>query len=171
MFNHGLQEKIDGLQEKGNELKIDFERTKLELNIKLKNEREDVDVAIAKFENKFEARLIQFHKEVTEKYFEALEKIFRLNKEVSLINALAGQAKDKDYALMRAQFIKPFLEQRWEEEKSIKGKKIESYGVWIQTERARMHEEMLTMEKQEKNTEAIKERIAAFDSIIGRMEK
>lgn len=161
----------DTLSKLEDSMNDNLERMESELNNKLDQGKEHLNNLVTRFENKFEARLIQFHKEVTERYFEALEKIFRLNKEITLVNALSGQVKDKDYAILRAQFMKPFLEERWKEDKKVKGKEIESQGEWVISERARMYDEMLVMEKQEKPTEAIKERIAAFDSILERVEK
>ena len=136
--------------------------------------RNEFDLTVGQLENDTDKKLIEFHKEVTERYFETLEKIFRLNKEISLINTLAGSVKDKDFADLKAQMMQPLLEARWEEKKKELGKKVETQGEWVIEERQRLHNEALTLERHNQPIEKIdkvKERIAMLDEIIVRAKR
>jgi hypothetical protein len=159
MFN---LEKIEAVSKKNDELRERIEILE-DANRVLKQE---VENTLQKANNELERRLIEFHGEVTERYFDTLEKIFRLNKEISLINTLAGQVKDKDFADLKAQMLQPLLEARWKDKEKSDGEKIVNKGQHIILERKKLHDEMLLEEKQGKDVKDKKEQLKAFDKIL-----
>jgi len=156
-FNKSIKEDISKLENK-------FDNTKTEL-------RNEFNLIIGKLENDIEKKLIEFHKEITERYFETLEKIFRLNKEISLINTLAGQVKDKDFADLKAQMMQPLLEARWAEKRKEDGQKIINNGEKIILQRQALHNEMLLMEKKGQDISKMKEQLKVYDAILEEIKK
>lgn len=126
---------------------------------------------IDKLKNDVDKKMIDFHREVTEKYFETLEKIFRLNKEISLMTQLAGQVKEKDLNNLQSMMLQPFLEARWDDKKKKEGTAILNKGASVIDKRNALHAQMLQMEKRGESVIAIKEQIKAFDWIISQVRE
>jgi len=141
------------------------------LEKKLELQRLEVQSMLDKFSNENDKKFIDFHREITNKYFETLEKIFRLNKEISLINTLAGQVKDKDFADFKAAMMQPMLEARWSEKKKEDGKKIEASGERIISRRKTLHDEILNDEKRGFDVAKKRERLAELDWMLEAIKK
>ncbi len=133
--------------------------------------RADVDIKMKQFENNMEARLIEFHKEITNKYFEALEKIFRLNKEVSLINTLANQVSKKDITALNAGLMQPILAARWKEQEEHNGEKIMNKGERVIDKRKSLHEDILMKEKRGIDVKDLKQQLVSLDWVIKELTK
>lgn len=145
-----------------------------EIKSQTKDDFREFKDALGNVKNEVDTKLIEFHKQITDKYFQTLEDIFRYNKEISLMNQLAKHIDDKDLAQLKTQLLQPVLEARWAKEKKEKGEAIEKNGEWVIEKRQRLHNQMLQMEKQTKpiaEIEAIKNQIIAFDVIIKKVQK
>lgn len=132
----------------------------------LEDENRAMKKDIANFQVVLEKRLLEFHNEVTGRYFDTLEKIFRSNKEISLINALAKQLDDKDFARLKAELMQPLLQARWAEEKRINGQQIVNQGEKVIDRRNKLHDEIIEREKSGEDVKMLKERIQELDWII-----
>lgn len=166
MFNKKLQERIEELEQKNKCLEEAF----AELEQKFRNLDGDLNKDLGRFNNTFDKRLVEFSKEITDKYFSTLERILRVHTESSLVTALAHQVNQKDLNNLKSSLMQPFLEARWENEKKEDGKKIINKGEKIIEERNRLYADMLQREKQGENIDKIKEQLKGFDWILGEIK-
>ena len=155
MFNN---EKIRELQKEVNHLRLIVgEYTKMTQGF----EKEQ-----GKIINNVELSLIGFHKEITDRYFDTLERILKVHTESSLISALANQIGKKDLDNLKSSLLQPFLEAKWEKEKEEKGQRIVNKGVLIIEERNSLHNEILQKEKQGEDVGLLKEQLKGFDKVL-----
>lgn len=117
-----------------------------------------------------EERLVQFHKEISDRYFNSLENIFRFNKEVGLIDKLCGSVKDKDFADLKAQLMQPLLESRWKEKEIVDGQRILNKGQEVIQKKNALHNEIIQLEKQGKDVAALKHKLIAYNEVMGIIE-
>jgi len=133
-----------------------------------------IDEKTNNFKNYLETRLIEFHKEVSDRYFSSLENILRTNREISLIESLAGHIKKEDLQALETSLLQPVLEQRWKQENKEQVDKVseivESKGAKIIERKKYLHEKYLELNRQNKNTSDIEREIAILDWIIGGAE-
>lgn len=198
-INKVIQNNVQGLEMKSNDLKKEIEDLKLiraevvskitedkvitDYNIgkvlKKITDSEEIDkerkLEIGKFKNELEKRLMDFHKEITNKCFSSMENIMRYTKEVSLIDRLASQMKDNDLVALQASLLQPVLQTRIQAEKNKRAEKItESFvknGNDIISGRNKIHKEFLDMQKKGQDILAIKEKLDSYDEIISKLEK
>lgn len=91
--------------------------------------------------------LVEFHKELTDRYFDTLERILRVHSESSLVTALAHQVNEKDLNNLKSSLLQPFLEAKWAKDRQEKGQGIINKGEEIIKEWERLHEEIITKER------------------------
>jgi len=117
-----------------------------------------------------EKKLTEFRSEMINKYFDTLEKIFKAQKEISLIESLAHQFDNKDFARLKSLLLQPILEERWKEKEKQEAQKIEqniqTLGEKLLQERKRLYEEYLTKEREGKDVSLIKAKLEILDMII-----
>ena len=132
----------------------------------------DIENILASFRNEIEARLIAFHKEITDKCFSSMETIMRYTKEVSLIETLASQIKDKDLAALQTALLYPVISQRYEKEKEDKVQavcdNVSILGEEIIKKRDSLQQEYLILNRQKKDTKEIETRLEILNWIIER---
>lgn|SRR3990167_2338586 len=159
------KKEIKELTEKLEKLNKDFSQI-VKQNMLLDDEirKTQNDMERLKIDN--ERALVEFHKEITDRYFDTLEKILRVHTESSIVTALAHQINEKDLNNLKSSLMQPFLEAKWSSDKADRGQKIVNQGVAIIEERKRLHDEMLTSERQGLNVDKEKEQIKAFDWIL-----
>ncbi len=136
------------------------------INKKITCLEDRIKILLDEFRNANERRLIEFHKEITERYFETLDKIFRFNKEISLIDTLARQTNDKDFALLKSAFMQPVLQARWDDKRKKDGAKILSKGEEIILKQKELHKEILEKEKAGENVALLREQLKAYNQIL-----
>ena len=138
----------------------------------LQNPAIDIENILASFRNENEARLIAFHKEITDKCFSSMETIMRYTKEVSLIETLASQIKDKDLAALQTALLRPVISQRYEKEKEDKAQavcdNVSILGEEIIKKRDLLQQEYLVANRQKKDTKEIEIRLEVLNWIIER---
>ena len=127
------------------------------------------DTERSKLESNVETRLIEFQKEIANRYFDSLDKILRTSREMTLINSLSGN-NGKDVG-MEAKLMQPILENRWKEKKEQDANKIESAGERIITKRNKLHEKILIDERHGLDVEKLKEEIKGYDWILEEITK
>ena len=162
MFN---RKKVTMLKMSIDNLIHDCARLSIE-QISLKGSFNDFQNQIERLKIDNERTLVEFHKEITDKYFDTLEKILRVHTESSIVTALAHQINEKDLNNLKSSLMQPFLEAKWASDKNERGQKIVNQGVAIIEERKRLHDEILLSERQGLNVEKEKERLVAFDWIL-----
>src|SRR3990167_1646658 len=162
MFN---SKEIKKLTDSLDNLRQDFSQLAKE-NILLKSKIKETQDNIERMEINNERTLVGFHKEITDRYFDTLEKILRVHTESSIVTALAHQVNEKDLNNLKSSLLQPFLQAKWDNDKAEKGQKILNKGVAIVEERTRLHNEILALERQGMNVNNKKERLAAFDWML-----
>ena len=173
--------KISELSKKCGDLENEIEHIKTELirlrerDPELENEfsniRQLIDNRIVHHSNEVETRLLQFHKEITDRYFSALEKILRVHSESSLITALAHQVNQKDLTNLRSALLKPFLEEKWRQDEIDKGlrtdENIRVSGQQLVQLYKQLSEEILEKERKGEDFSEIKGKLAILNLVIG----
>ena len=157
-------------------LKLRTKDTQLEERVKIAEEQvhqlsKALDVEIGRLNNKVEARLIDFHKEVTDRYFGTLERVYRYTKEITLIDQLANSIKDKDLLNLKRMMMAPMIEARKADYEKGIGDKIDevvkTQGQKLLDLRNALHEEMIVKERKEQPIAGHKAKIELIDKIIG----
>lgn len=113
-----------------------------------------------------EERLVIFHKEISDRYFNTLENIFKFNKEIALLDKLASQVSDKDFDGLKAQLMQPLLESRWKEKEISEGQKIVNKGQLILRQKIDLQETIIQEEKQGKDVTKLREQLKAYNKIL-----
>lgn len=147
-----------------------FKSTRKELdNLECRLEAK-VKNSIENMERNFQNEMLEFRKLMVDKYFDTLEKIFRSNREISLISSLAKNTNGDDFKHLRAELMQPLLEARWKHNKKELGEKVEkTWGIKLVERRQALHDQMLQMEKQNQPPEKVrlmKAKIEELDTII-----
>ncbi len=177
MFDKKLKEEVKRIDENLKTLTSSFNNSvkkandyvdneieyKKKLERDISNKLEDIRREI---NNKVDDKLLKFHKEISVKYFQSINDIFKWNKEISLIGKLSGQITDKESAKLRESLLEPSLREKWDEEEKAKGNKIVNKGQEVIKKRKALWERMLDMEKQGKDIVNINEQIKAYDDIL-----
>lgn len=167
MFLKTIKEKIKGII-----VNIEgFEKRLSTFNERVVDLENRPQVDIQKFNNDVEKRLLEFHKEITDKYFSTLEKILRVHTESSIITALAHNIDQRNLDNLKSSLLKPFLEAKWETEKQEKGERIINAGAQIIDEYDKLYKEMLEMEKKGEDISKVKVQVDTYANIIGRLAK
>lgn len=170
------------IEEKSEELKIYLEKRFLDLSTKLSSTATaDMNSKLANFNlemnNKVERlkvdidkRLVEFHKEITDKYFKGLENITRQMREISLIETLASQMKSEDLQKLETALMQPVLSQQWEKEKQEEidkaDKTIKSSGQKLINLKNKLHNEYLVLNRSKQDTQAIEISLKVIDEIL-----
>lgn len=147
---------IEGLRRENQSLKHDFDGLKKEISL---------------IEVNTEKRLVQFHKEITDKYFSTLQDIFRASKEISLIDSLAKSIDDKELAKLKISLMQPLIDARRLETNKQKATQAEenlkSKGALLLEERNALHERYLVLNREKKDTLFIEGQLKVLNAIIG----
>jgi len=162
-LNKEVEENNIAINERVNGVIRDMSNIEEGIDKKLDKFKLDLD----KFESNFRKEII---KEIAEKFFDTLDKIFRTTKEISLISTLASNVNNGDYARLRSELLRPFLEARQREEKIKKGEAIVNKGVAIIEKRRELHNEYIVRERQGEKPEklnVLKAKIEMLDEVIG----
>ena len=118
-----------------------------------------------------EKRLVQFHKEITDKYFQTLQDIFRVNKEISLIDNLAKSIDDKEFSKLKVSLMQPLLETRWKEMKDAASQqadsKVKTIGEILVEKKEELHQKYLVFNREKKDTQFIEGQINILNLILG----
>jgi len=127
---------------------------------------ESVDQKIEMLKIDVQRELVKFHKELTDRYFDTLERILRVHSESSLVTALAHQVNEKDLNNLKSSLLQPFLEAKWAKDKQEKGQNILNKGEVIIAEWERLHEEIITKERNGADVSKEKIQWAVLDKIV-----
>ena len=171
MFENKVECIIKALDEKADSHQVELNTNSI-INVEQRSKDRDTDLKkhveneIEKLKIEVSRQLVEFHKEITDKYFYTLEKILRVHTESSIVTALAHQVNEKDLNNLKSSLLQPFLQAKWDNDKAEKGQKILNKGVAIVEERTRLHNEILALERQGMNVNNKKERLAAFDWML-----
>lgn len=138
-----------------------------------KNKTDEFDLIkqnISNFESKIADRLDNFHKEILDKYIKAIESIIQTTKETMLIDTLIKQTSEKDLINLKRAIMQPILEERIKESEKIQGQKIEenikTKGLEILTEKKRLEEEYLKLNREGKDTKIIEGKLEMMKLIM-----
>lgn len=138
---------MGGLETDINKLKIDIGNDKIYI------------------ENKF----IEFRKEtldeITGKFFDTLDRIFRTSKEISLISTLIN-TNGAELGQLRSQLLRPYVDAKHREERIKQGEEIVNKGQKIIETRNKLYEEMIERQRKGENISNLKTKIEVYDEII-----
>ena len=111
----------------------------------------------------------EIYKEVTDKYFSAMNDFMKSTKEMQLIEQLASQVKSEDIDRLRTVLMEPVLTQRWENEKEQKINKIDnslsSRGAEILKKEKEFYAKYLEMGRTKQDTKEIEMELRALNLI------
>jgi len=134
-------------------------------------EEKAIDAATYKKEIQLQTErdLERFKNKITDKYMQSIERLFDFMKELAIITSVSGN--QKDVVALKHQFMKPYMEEKWEHEKSEKAAKIDnrlkSKGRELLDKREALKSKKLTAEQQGKTTKDIDSQIEILDFVIG----
>ena len=103
--------------------------------------------------------------EITGKFFDTLDKIFRTSKEISLIATLMN-TNGTELGQLRSQLLKPYIDAKHREERIKQGEEIVNKGQKIIEARNSMYEDMIQRQRKGENVDKIKSKIEVYDEII-----
>ena len=126
---------------------------------------EKVNKAVSGLEILVDKKLAEFERQIADKYFDTLEKIFRCNKEISLIQTLSNQVGEKDLAQLKSALLQPVLEAKWDAKKKDNANKIESGGMVIVKRMEELHNEIIVKERGGQDVSKLKEQMKSFEWI------
>jgi hypothetical protein len=147
-----------------------FERRLSTFNERVVDLENRPQVDIQKFNNDIEKKLVEFHREITTRYFDTLEKILRVHTESSIITALAHNIDQRSLDNLKSSLLQPFLEAKWKNDREKDGERIINSGEDIIKTRDDLHKQMLGMEKQGQDISKIKIQVETYNEIIGRIK-
>jgi len=113
------------------------------------------------WKNILESRLIEFKKEIQDKYYVAMADIFNFNRVMLL------ESSDKQLSDLKAKMLEPYIKQKLEKEKEEMGQRVLNRGVEIVDKRNEFHEALIKDEKAGKDISILKAQLEVFDWIIG----
>jgi len=108
-----------------------------------------------------EKRLFELKREMTDEYYNVLNKLIEFNKTLFMSND-----KKRNIVDDLEQFL---LQQKWDKEKNRNGEKILNKGAEIIDRRKKLYDEILAKERQNEKPERInllKAKLEAYDSIL-----
>lgn len=112
-----------------------------------------------KLRNDFEIKFIEASREMDRKYMEAIDRVFSLNRDLSLMSVLGSKVNKEE-------LTQPLLEMKWAKNKEIEGEKIVSSGVKVIEKRKSLYDEVLQIEKSGGDVSRLKEQLKSFDWIL-----
>lgn len=164
MFNKRLQGELRTKQKVIDERLDTNDKDIIKLRDSIDKKLELFRFDLTKFENAFRKEILD---EITTKFFDTLDKIFRTSKEISLISTLANQVNGKDMANLRSQLLQPILEARWREEKNKKGERIINKGAEIIEKRDKLHKDIIDKERRGERVDNLKIKLEIYNEIVG----
>ena len=87
-----------------------------------KNKLADFDLRFQQLEVKLDKKLIEQHREYSDKLFEILASFLRWNKEISLVSYLGG--KEPDLKKLKLELMRPQMEENWAKTNSAEAERI-----------------------------------------------
>lgn len=167
----GLRKKVDNLELRIGDVEIKAKHLEEESDQFAEILRDELRMMLKEHKNEVERRLIEFHKEVTDKFFGTIEKIFRWNKEITLIEKLAGNIGNEDFNKLRTALLEPVIKAHQEADFKTKAdgitKKVESQGEVLLKLRQQTYDKFIEAERKEQPTEFLKGQLDILDKTIG----
>ena len=114
--------------------------------------------------NDIENRMIDFKKEYYEKYYQTLADIFNFTRVMLL------DTKDNRLNGLKAEMLRPYIEQKHKQEKNELGEILLNKGAEIIDKRKQLWDEMLLAEKRGEDTEKMCAELKGFDWILERIK-
>lgn len=128
----------------------------------------DFEVRFQELELKLEKKLLDMHQNYQEKLFTILESFLRWNKEISLVSYLGG--KEPDLKKLKLELMRPMMEENWNknhaEEADKINKALESKGEKIRKAREQYQEDLLTAQREGKETQFIEAKLEVLNKLV-----
>ncbi len=138
----------------------ELKRMVLSFERKINTELSEVDKRVKEFEQiemKVDKKLIDFHKEFIDKYFDNLNAFLRWNKEIALVSYIGG--KDPNISNLKRELMKPYLEEKWSIEKAKQAedinKVLNSKGEEIRKKREQLQSDYLEADRKGRKDDAL----------------
>lgn len=107
---------------------------------------------------------------LNQQFFEAFVKIIKFNKEM-ISKYVPPQNQNGELVKLEKEFEGKALDEKWNKEKELQGKKIINKGIAIIEERNRLHAEILLKEKNKEDVSVLKNRLSGFDWILREIQQ
>jgi len=135
------------------------------------SEVEDRIDYLDKIELRVDQKLVEFQKEIADKYFEQMNAFLRWNKEIALVSYMNG--KDPDINGLKRELMKPYLDEKFVANKAEEADKInqilKTQGEQIRSKRETLYRDFLKAEREGKDpvlTQTLKAQLDILDEII-----
>jgi len=142
-----------------------LERTILEKSTAI----DELEQKFIELNNRVDARLNDFYKEFTDRYFETMSAFLRWNKEISLVSYIS-KGKDIDLTKLKQELTRPMVEEGWAQKRAREAEKInkalDSKGDKVRKAWERYREEKLRLEREEKSTELVDSKLDILNILM-----
>ena len=126
---------------------------------------------LEKIELRVDKKLVEFQKEIADKYFEQMNAFLRWNKEIALVSCMNG--KDPNINGLKRELMKPYLDEKFAVNKAAEAEKInqilKTQGEQIRENRENLYRDFLKAEREGKDpvlTQTLKAKLDTLDEII-----
>lgn len=130
---------------------------------------DELEQKLVKLENRVDARLNDFYKEFTDRYFDTLSAFMRWNKEISLVSAIS-RGKDVDLTKLKQELMKPMIEEGWAQKRATEAerinKAIDSKGEKVRKAWDKYKEERLRLERESRSTEFVDAKLEILNILM-----
>lgn len=134
-----------------------------DLKVRYENDLERIGI-------EFERRLVEFHKEISDKYFQSLESIFKYTREIQLIDSLSKGSNGSDFKALRSALMQPILDYRYKMEKEHTAmhlqKGLENKYTQLIDERNKLHNDFLVAQRHGKDTTFMQGQLDILNKVI-----
>jgi len=117
-----------------------------------------------------ERRLVEFHKEISDKYFQGLENIFKYTREIQLIDNLSKNTNGQDFKALRSALMQPLLDYRYKMEREQTGAQIDKFvdakSTDLVTQRDKIHNEFIIVQREGRDTKFLEGKLEILNQII-----
>jgi len=168
---HRFSNAIDETRSRIIEDMVEVKKSISEVQERIFKAETNIDNTVTAHDLEIDKKFVSFHQEITDKYFNAIEQMYKFSKEISLIDSLAKNTKDGDFLRLKTELTRPVLEAKWKKAELEKGKQadenIKTLGQDIVAMRKQIHDEMLIKERQGKDITELKGKMEILNLIIG----
>lgn len=128
----------------------------------------DFDLRFQQLEVKLDKKLIEQHREYSDKLFEILASFLRWNKEISLVSYLGG--KEPDLRKLKLELMRPQMEENWGKTNAVEADKInkalESKGEKVRQAWLKYKDDKMSLERAKQDTKLVDAKLEVLDILM-----
>ena len=116
-------------------------------------------------------RLMEFHKEIADKYFESLANFIRWNKELAIVQYVKDKTGDTELGKIKLELMKPYLDEKYMINRAEQAEKInqtlQSTGELIRKRKQELYDEYIKLQREGKNFNDSKVKYEILQELFG----